>query len=313
MKSNVLRVVLGMVLTVGIAEASLRVVDDRLPPSTDWPTVETYVKYERLSELSQADVVFLGSSMTEAGIDPVAFAEASRLDSAFNSGLPFSTPFSNEWWLNEVVLRHVDPKLVVIGLPAWSGGTGLEEDLLLSSLESTSASAGEPPFLLLQHAGLFSEWDTRTAEAMGRALITDLGHQTGYYDRSIDDAPPLDLPLGGPSVMPAGEAEAVGRMIHRLTSSGIEVIVLIEPGRYPGDGGTVDYERYVDSILSHKEEWSVPTVDAFHEDWDRAWFADPAHFNRRGTEEFTEYVARTIDGLMVDQSGQPGPSPADIA
>ena len=144
MRTKVLYVVAGLILTLGVAEASLRILENRLPPSTHWPTVETDVKFDRLRELSEADVIFLGSSITEAGIDPIAFAEESKLDSAFNSGLPFSTPFSNEWWLNHVVLRHVEPKLVVIGLTAWSGGAGADDDLLLSGLESAIESAGEP-------------------------------------------------------------------------------------------------------------------------------------------------------------------------
>ena len=306
--------VLGMMLTLGLAEASLRIFDDRLPANTDWPTMETDVKFDRLREVSEADVVFLGSSITEAGIDPIAFAEKARgVDSAFNSGFPFSTPFSNEWWLNEVVLRQVEPELIVIGLTAWSKGAASADDPLLPGFESAMASAGEPPLAVLQHAGVLSEWDSRTTDARGRALLTDLGHQTGYYDRSIDDASPLDLPFGGPPAMPHEEADAVSRMIRRLTSSGIDVIVLIEPGRYPSDDRTVDYDRYIDSILSHSGDWGVPIVDAFHQKWERAWFADIVHFNRRGTEEFTSFMARTINGLWLNRPVQPSPDPADIA
>jgi hypothetical protein len=313
MRSKVLNVVIGVLLTLGIAETTLRLLENQLPPSTHWPTVETDFKFRRLIEMSETDVVFLGSSITEAGIDPVAFAAESKLDSAFNSGLPFSTPYSNEWWLNQVVLRHVEPKLVVIGLTAWSGGASAGDDLLLPSLESAITSAGEPPLALLRHAGVLSEWDSRATDARGKALLTDLGHQTGYYDRSIDQATPLDLPFDGPPEMPDEEADAVGRMIGRLTSSGIEVIVLIEPGRYPGDDRRFDYDRYVDSIIDHHDEWGVPVVDAFHQPWDRALYADLAHFNRRGTEEFTSYLARTIDGLWANLPGKPGRDAADIA
>ena len=107
-----------------MAEGGLRAFGDRLPVRTDWPTVETGVKYELLRQLPEADVVFLGSSITEAAVDPSEFAHASGVGSAFNSGIPFSTLFSNEWWLNEVVLENVEPQLVVIGLTAWSGGRG---------------------------------------------------------------------------------------------------------------------------------------------------------------------------------------------
>ena len=128
-------VAIGVILTLAIAEGGLRAFGDRLPVRTDWPTVETGVKYELLRQIPDADVVFLGSSITEAAVDPTDFADASGVGSAFNSGIPFSTPFSNEWWLNEVVLENVEPKLVVIGLTAWSGGRGAERDPLLRACD----------------------------------------------------------------------------------------------------------------------------------------------------------------------------------
>jgi hypothetical protein len=47
--------------------------------------------------------------------------------------------------------------------------------------------------------------------------------------------------------------------------------------------------------------------------WERKWFADLAHFNREGTEEFTSYIAGFIDGLWAEDSGQPVENTADIA
>jgi hypothetical protein len=312
MRTKILSVVLGIAVTLVAAEGLVRTLDDRLPTGTQWPTVETDVKFHRLSEVPEADVVFLGSSITEAAIDPSAFVQESSAESAFNSGLPFSTPFSNEWWLKEVVLEIVEPDLVVIGLTPWSGGSGASGDGLLQGLRSAPTNSGRNWSALLEKAGLLSEWDARATEDLTRDFITEFGHQTGYYDRSIDDAAPLDLPLG-PSVMPEDEADAVGRMIERLREGGIQAIVLIEPGRYPGDDGSIDYDRYIDSLLSHQAEWGVPVVDTFHMTWDRDWFADLAHFNRRGTEEFTSYISRTIDGLSANRSNQPGENAADIA
>jgi hypothetical protein len=305
-------VAIGVILTLAMAEGGLRAFGDRLPVHTDWPTVETGVKYELLRQLHEADVVFLGSSITEAAVDPSEFAHASGVGSAFNSGIPFSTPFSNEWWLNEVVLENVEPNLVVIGVPAWSGGRGPDRDPLLPGLRLAIDSREDPPLELLRQAGVLSEWDRRKADETARAYLTDLGHQTGYYERSIDDAIPLDLPTG-PSEMPEDEADAVARMIDTLNERGIDVIVLIEPGRYPGDNGTIDYERYIRSIVRHEDDWGVPVVDTFNRDWDSSLFADLAHFNRLGTDSFTAFMARTITGLQATQEGKPRDDAADIA
>jgi len=303
-KNKLAWVTIGVILVLAAAEGGLRVVGDRLPVRTDWPTIETGVKYELLRELPEADVVFLGSSITEAAVDPREFADASGVGSAFNSGIPFSSPFSNEWWLNEVVLENVEPKLVVIGLTAWSGGRGAERDPLLPGLrsaldsedDSEDDSGDDVPLALLKQAGVLSEWDRRMANETARASLTDLGHQTGYYERSIDNATAVDLPTG-PSEMPEDEAAAVGRMIDTLIERGIGAIVLIEPGRYPGDNGAIDYERYIASVLRNEEEWGVPVVDTFNQEWDRSLFADLAHFNRLGTDSYTAYVARTINRL----------------
>jgi hypothetical protein len=105
----------------------------------------------------------------------------------------------------------------------------------------------------------------------------------------------------------------VARMIDTLNERGIEAIVLIEPGRNPGDNGTMDYERYIDSVLSHEDDWGVPVLDTFHQGWDSSLFADLAHFNRQGTDSFTAYVARTITGLQTTEEGKPGDNAADIA
>jgi len=297
---------------LAMAEGGLRALADRLPVRTDWPTIETGVKYELLRQLPEADVVFLGSSITEAAVDPSEFAHASGVGSAFNSGIPFSSPFSNEWWLNEVVLENVDPKLVVIGVPAWSGGQGAERDPLLPGLRLALDSPDDPPWELFRQAGLLSQWDRRMADETARAYLTGLGHQTGYYERSIDDATPLDLPTG-PSEMPEDEADAVARMIDTLNERGIDAIVMIEPGRYPGDNGAIDYERYIGSVLRHEADWGVPVVNSFNQGWDSSMFADLAHFNRLGTESFTAYAARTITGLRTAQEGKPGQDAADIA
>ncbi|MGH8951753.1 MAG: hypothetical protein ACRDX9_10035 [Acidimicrobiia bacterium] len=301
LKRNHVGIVLGALLALVAAELGLRVVDEGLPVGTDWPSIETDMKYHQLLGLPEADVVFLGSSITEAAVDPVEFAAISGTGTAFNSGIPFSTPFSNEFWLEQVVLPNVQPDLVIIGLTAWSGGGSRENDPLLLGLQAAMEAEGATsPFALIEYAGVLSEWNSRSANDRVRDFLTDLGHQTAYYERSIHDAAPLDLPFG-PIDMPKEEIDAVQRMIDRLAVDDIEAMVYIEPGRYPGDNGTVDYDRYIDSILEHSDDWGVPVIDSFHQDWELSWFADLAHFNRQGTEAFTAYMARNVAKLTASR------------
>jgi hypothetical protein len=291
-------VLIGVLLVLGIVEIVLSVIEEELPRGTTWPSIEAEVKYDLLQHMDQADVVFIGSSITEAAVDPELFIRRAGVSSAFNSALPFSTTLFYETWLPEVVLQAVKPHVVVIGIPPWSGGGTRANDPLLERTREAIATGGRQPGLaLLRQAGLFSEWDSRAASDRTRFALTDLGHQTGYYERSIDDAAPMDLPIAK-SEMGQIAADAMARLIDNLESQGIEVIVMIEPGRYPGGDRGIDYDGFIASVWTHALNWDVPLLDTFHEPWDRSWFADNAHFNRRGTEEFTNYLASEFRALM---------------
>lgn len=297
-------VVAGMLVALGLGEGVLRLSEPIIPPPSVWPTPETQIKQGQLSHLDSIDVVFLGSSITEAAVDPVALSEESGSGLVYNAALPFSTPFSNEVWLDDVVLRSSKPSLVVIGLPAWSSVDRPGSDPLLSGIESALAYEGGHRWAdgsaLLRNSGVASEWDQRRAQEhlADSGTLTGLGQQTGYYDRKLDEAGSLELPAVE-AQLSDGESAAIGRIIGRLKSLGIESVVMIEPGRYPGTNTVVDEDRFIESVDRHAADWGVPIWDTYHMQWDDSWFADRAHFNRIGTAVFTSRLAPMVQALTT--------------
>jgi hypothetical protein len=301
---GIVTVVIGALLMVSLGNAAVGLIERDLPPASIWPTPETQIKHDQLSHLGSIDVVFLGSSITEVAIDPTALREQAGTGLVYNAALPFSTPFSNELWLDDVILPRFTPSLVIIGLPAWSSGETPDSDPVLAGIQAAldyeHGHRLADRFALFRNSGVASEWDQRRAwETLAESgSINDLGQQTGYSDRTLADATPLELPSAG-TEMSDQEAQGVARMVSRLESLGIAAIVMIEPGHYPGSSIGVDEDSYVASVKSHSTEWGVQIWDTYHMGWPDSMFADRAHFNRLGTAAFTERLAAMVRELAT--------------
>lgn len=295
--------VLGLASAVGLAELGLRAVGDGLPESSDWPTAEAHMKSQQLEDLrGDVQVLFIGSSATEAGVDPELIERATGL-STYNSAMPFMTPAAYEVWLSEVALEHIQPSLVLIGLPVWTfEGTGdpLAEGLrtavdgdLLDDL-STSSS-------LLARRGVFADWDRLAArrDLLEEAHITEFGHQTGYYDKVSGEFDGLDW-VGSDTRLSSHQLAALKTVVEIAVTSGAHPVIVIEPSRRPGDGlssRVLGYTRWLRALAS---EWGVEIWDAYSIDWEPTLFADDVHFNRAGTTAYSRYLADQIKALQGD-------------
>jgi hypothetical protein len=72
---------------------------------------------QELSSEGGVDVVFLGSSMVDVGIDPETFVENSDwAEVAYNAALSSASLGLIEVWANEVVFPLLQPRVVVIGI-----------------------------------------------------------------------------------------------------------------------------------------------------------------------------------------------------
>ena len=94
----------GVLVALVTAELLIRVVGPQMPDQSLWPTVETDLKSHQLVDLkTEPTLLLLGSSISEAAVDPVILESLTGLSSIYNSAMPFSSPLSMEIWLEEVV------------------------------------------------------------------------------------------------------------------------------------------------------------------------------------------------------------------
>jgi hypothetical protein len=272
-----------------------------MPDPSSWPSVETDLKSQQMADLEAAPtLVLLGSSVTEAAVDPAMLEEITGLSLPYNSALPFSSPLSTEIWLNQVVLPTVAPELIVFGVPIWPSH-GESEGALGRGIER----AASPPTVvdvlgwsaLVGKRGVLADWDRliQRESLKSSGFWTELGHQTGYYDQSDGSLEGRFPPFGEPAMSPE-QTDALERMILSSQQRGTNVVLLLEPGRFPDGAAEVDTVAYISWLEDRASEWGIEFWDTYSIEWEAAFFADEAHFNRRGTEAFTHYLA----GLLND-------------
>jgi hypothetical protein len=311
-------VLAGVLCAVLVAEGGIRLLEPALPSASSWPTVETDVKSRQLDELSaDVDILFLGTSLTEAGVDPAILMGLTGADLVYNAALPFATPLSNQVWLDEVVLERVVPSVVVIGIAAWPPHTTINDDPLRAGLLATSTDdAGLSASALFRQKGVLAEWDQRDVRERSSSsnLWTDLGHMRGYYEVAPGSMKETFPPYGEPA-MSSDNSAALAATIRDLRAAGTSVVLLIEPAHYPGSVLESDVDAYLDSITQVGEELGVEVWDTYHVGWRPEMYADGAHFNRTGTEAFTEHLAglvRESSSLHAAIDTQPSQKAGDI-
>jgi hypothetical protein len=299
-RNQLLLIGTGILCALLAGELVMRAIEQDLPRSSPWPTAETEVKYTQLAQIGdQVEVVFLGSSATEAAVDPELFSVLSGRRVVYNAALPFSTPLSNEAWLDEVVLDWASPAVVIIGMPAWPAHTTAENDPLRVGIQEADDLVSDPgvgrSVSLLRNKGVLADWDQRLAReaSSGSDLMTSLGHQTGYYHLSNQSLAGRFPPFGAPRMSSENE-EAMRRSVDTLTQAGRVVVLMIEPGRYPGEVSKSDTTEYLDSLEDLGRDLRVPVWDTYSERWNPDHFVDEAHFNQEGTVAFTSYLAELI-------------------
>jgi hypothetical protein len=302
MRSLVLKVVIGALSALLLAEAGARVVLEDLPDAREWPTPETEIKNAQLVRLSREgvdlDVVFVGSSAVEAGVDPDRLRERTGL-LAYNAALPFSTALSNEFWLRRFVLPLTHPDTVVIGLSVWAHGSPVEDDLLATGLQAVASREGSGMGLaIVDRRRQLRSWSDSAMrlDQLRSGVFTALGHQTAYYDMSIahDEGPRF---VGSETAqMAESDLAALRRTIKMLDDQSIEVVLFLEPVGCPPKVAACSRFSVADHPgLALASEFDLEVIDAASQPWPSGFYADTAHFNRSGTEALTDFVARALD------------------
>lgn len=110
-----------VVVLLLLAEAWVRWVKPQLPVIRSGDAAEMVLKARRLEELAATnpsiDVMFFGTSMMDSAIAPREFLQAStKFRSAYNASIVGAPAATQVRWVDEVALRDVKPKLIVVGV-----------------------------------------------------------------------------------------------------------------------------------------------------------------------------------------------------
>jgi hypothetical protein len=131
-----------LVLVLGGAELGATLVEERLPPlSYDPPRLDE--KAAQLETIESADVVFVGSSMVEVAVEPQLFVDSqARYSTAYNAAIENASPRMWQMWLDDVVIPHTNPDVVVIGISSFTlNDAGTNRDQFITTYRNSPAFA----------------------------------------------------------------------------------------------------------------------------------------------------------------------------
>lgn len=325
------------VVLVGTAELGVRAISAHLPPPTTGDTQELVEKKQQMEEraaVRSTEIVFLGNSTMDAGVEPEAFAATSiEFDSAYNAallGLPLDTQAR---WFEEVVDPILQPDVAVLGMNPvdvlQSYYTDNELAVVNASFHARFREIEDGPAAALNRTAYSSSYLYRYRGALRAPThIVDATRDTltgaeaggiwsrppGFFDDNIGPNGAVlvyrdremtgevsskllrDLSRTLDSDMRAGR---IDRLVEQVRASGSDPVVVVPPVALPtlADAG-LDADRWREvagQIASAAAELDVPVVDLSTEDYPPALFSDPIHLNRAGTQRFSFDLARAID------------------
>ena len=298
-----LLVLLGIGTALGVAEIAIRAFEPLPAPST-WPTAETQLKSRQMAAMeAPVEVLFAGSSITEAAIDP-AQVVGDGVSRAYNAAVPFSYPVSMDVWVGEVAVPATEPSVVVIGLTPWAPADPELQDLVIAGLErAAEESKSEAPVLSLsalwRNRGVMADVDYLLDQIFlaDSGIWTELGHQTGYHDLPQDFTPGLPRIVGAGRMSGSNES-AIRQLVDHLHEEGVIVVLMIEPTRDPEVREARSTAVYIESLEELARSLSVELWDMYSVAWPDSLFTDNDHFNAEGTRQFSLLVAERLAGLL---------------
>jgi hypothetical protein len=324
-----------------MAEATLRlpIVQALLPapaPSL-WhaPLVEDKVEYFRNFTASQdVDVLFVGNSTTQAGVDPSIFdAERSALGepgASFNASIEGVPPSVNQEFL-KMYLRTATPRTVIIGLTPQdlNSNSPWAKDMDDRARHSINLQAGARegfagPVLafLLEHSELFRYRYVLHQLLLRGGNVTPhpevYFNERGYHsiDRSLADFSPSERMqaqnrAGVLNYSPQGEqADALKAMIATIREHGAEPILVNMPladQYYENFDSPSDYQKYRAALQEIAEDFHVALLDmeaVQGEAFGDSEFGDLNHLNQAGAARLSARLAQDYAGFRAAQDGE---------
>lgn len=303
----------GAVVVLAVTEVGLRVLASALPDPVLWPSIEADIKVEQMSQPARrpTQIVFLGDSTMEAGVDPSRLHEFGVEASSYNAALPWSTPLSMEVWFAEVIRPLLNPEIIYVGLAPPSGLNIREGDVLyqglLTAIRSQEASwvgavAGWSE--LYKRRTLVRDLPVifRRDRVVELGLISTMGFQTGYLRGAIAaDGGGVPAIENTSRQMSEDDQAALERLIRSAAQAHVQVVLVVEPFPCPADAGEC-VERFLSStfyggLKALADAQEVLLLNAMQEPWPDSLFVDDRHLNAAGVDRFQRLMANSIADL----------------
>ncbi len=306
------QLLVAVVLFLVVAELCTRLIASHLETPLQWDTYETQRKVQQIDALSQhggADVVFLGSSIVDDGLEPQVIDQ--QLGSgvlSYNAGLTASIPRMTLKWAQYVVIPKLHPKVIVLGLDAYDFGA---EDpnrtsvynLYVGSSGARQAMGTDDPIQaadrwLGQVSSLwFHKYQLRDPAAVlhaieghpapvdiGAADVDALGRQT--EDQFFHWTNAATVTVNGWS-LGSQDVDAVKQLISLAQAHHIQVVLVNMPATKEFVAemphGQTTYQIFNNEVSSLGRQTGSPVLN-YQSVSNHALFKDNIHLNYEGTE-----------------------------
>jgi len=326
-------------LLVLACELTTRAISSHLYPP-EWAAGEVAFKHDQLTQLAartRVGTVFLGDSMIDAGIDPVAFRDAApRTGTGYNAALLGAPLSAQQLWADRLVLDRLQPDLVVLGVSPTSVstlGVGSRERLTYGEVIADNVrtldddpwaqvadQVGEALYLVRYRASL------RNPRLVASATWQTLSGQGGGLDASV--RPPEFwstnvAPDGQVRSYVDGQATTIGptgvieqirtmlasdwvmapldEMVATVRAHGASIVLVVPPTAtdvMAASGIDVgQWKAAVGLIADRARQLDVPFVDYTDAGYDRSTFFDPFHLNGAGSQRFSDQLGTAVADL----------------
>jgi hypothetical protein len=298
------RAIVAFVLILGLTEAAVRVAAPNLPSVQRWSSQEEQAKVDEMHTLARTGkvggVVFIGSSMMDAGLDAAAYERAfGGKVPVYNASLRSSLP----------ILR---PRVVVLGFSSsdltpndtvrngqarqFFDSPGARQALGTESLMQRADRIAGSISDLVQYRNVLrapSSWGKQPKVIDGTEIISPLGSDLSLRDRAYSDPQWVQDALRsvvlGHFTVGAPALAAIRQLLAEASSRGILMLTVNMPvtadfvSFHPR--GAMDYQAATRAVEEVVRGAGAPFVDIGV--WPSDLFGDPIHLNAIGSERFT--------------------------
>jgi hypothetical protein len=331
--------VIAVFLVVVLAcELVTRAISARLLPP-DWGGEVTY-KYQQIDTLAAGptavDTVFLGDSMTDAGVEPGTFADsAPATGTSYNAALLGAPLSAQRLWSDQIVLDRLQPRLAVVGVNPFAVstlGVGAQDrftygEVITDNIRSldddgwdrANALAEDHLHLVRYRSSLRNPrlvlnaaWQTATGEGSLEGTV----RPPGFWEQNVSPSGQVVSYGGGQATAVAPQVLAdnirtmldaelvmapLDEVVASLQARGISVVLAVPPTALDIMANSdIDVDRWraaVGRIGDRARELDVPFVDFTDAGYDRSLFFDPLHLNRAGSARYSAELGSRVNQL----------------